>query len=118
MLNIPKNLFNLHSDLPFLSERKRRNQLASEPNYHTKKYFSKNLLAMEIKKTKENMNKPVYLSMSTLDISKTLMYEFWYNYIKPKKQEKAKLCYKNTESFIIHIKTEGFDKDIVNYFKK
>ena len=39
---------------------------------------------MEMKKTKENMNKPVYLSMSTLDISKTLMYEFWYNYIKPK----------------------------------
>ena len=51
--------------------------------------------------------------MSILDISKTLMYEFWYDYIKPKYQEKAKLCYINTDSFIIHIKTEDFYADIV-----
>ena len=50
--------------------------------------------------------------MSILDISKTLMYEFWYDYIKPKYQEKAKLCYINTDSFIIHIKTEDFYADI------
>ena len=55
---------------------KRRNQLASEPNYHTTKYFSENLLATEIKQAKVKMNMPIYLSMSILDISKTLMYEF------------------------------------------
>ena len=51
------------------------------------------------------MNKPVYLGMSILDISKTLMYEFWYDCIKPKYEDRAKLCYIDTESFIIHIIT-------------
>ena len=53
------------------------------------------------------MNKLVCLGMSVLDISKTLMYEFWYDYIKPKHQNNAKLCYMDTDSFIIHIKTEN-----------
>ena len=52
--------------------------------------------------------------MSILDISKTLMYEFWYDYIKPKYQDKAKLCYIDTDSFDIHIKTECFYEDIAN----
>ena len=49
------------------------------------------------------MNKPVYLGMSILEISKTLIYKFWYDYIKPKYQNNAKLCYMDTDSFIIHI---------------
>ena len=61
--------------------------------------------------------------MSILDISKTLMYEFWYDYIKPKyqrscTQDKAKLCYLDTDSFVIYIKTKRFDKDISNDVKK
>ena len=56
------------------------------------------------------MNKPLYLGISILDISKILMYEFWYNYIIPKYGEKAKLCYTDTDSFIIYIKTEDFLK--------
>ena len=71
-----------------------------------------------MKKTKVKMNKPAYLGMSILDISKTLMYEFWYDYIKPKYKDKAKLCYTDTNSFIIHIKTEDFFKDIGNNVKK
>ena len=63
-------------------------------------------------------NKPVYLDQAILDISKTLMYEFWYNYIKPKYQEKAQLCDMDTDTFIIHIKTEYFYKDIANDVKK
>ena len=93
---------------------KRRNQLASEPNYHTKKQFSENLIAIEMKKIKVKMNKPIYLGMSILDISKTLMYEFWYDCIKPKYQDKAELCYMDTGSFAIHIKTEDFYEDIAN----
>ena len=57
------------------------------------------------------MNKAIYLGMSILDISKTFIYEFWYDYIKPKCQDKAKLCYMDTDNFVIHIKTEDFYKD-------
>ena len=79
-----------HRDIKLVTTDKRRNQLASEPNYHTTKYFSENLIAIEMKKTKVKINKLIYLSMSILDISKTLMYKFWYDYIKPKYQDKAK----------------------------
>ena len=103
-----------HRDIKLVTTDKRRNQLASEPNYHTTKYFSENLIAIETEKTKVKMNKPIYLGMSILDISKTLMYEFWYDYIKPKYQDKAKLCYMDTDSFVIHIKTEDFYEDIAN----
>ena len=80
-----------YRDIKLVTTDKRRNQLASEPNYHTTKYFSDNLLAMEMKKTRVKMNKPIYLGMSILGISKTLMFEFWYDYIKPKYQDKAVL---------------------------
>ena len=61
-----------------------------------------------MKKTKVIMNKPVYLGMSILDICKTLMHKFWYDYIKAKYEGRAKLCYTNTDSFIIHLITEDF----------
>ena len=103
-----------HRDIKLVTTEERRNKLISEPNYHTAKHFSENLLAIEMKKTKVKMNKPVYLGMSILDISKTLMYEFWYEYIKPKYKEKAKLCYMDTDSFVINIFTEDFFEDINN----
>ena len=60
------------------------------------------------------MNKPIYLGMSILGISKTLIYEFCYDYIKPKYGDRAKLCFTGTDSFLSHIKTEDFYKDIAN----
>ena len=101
-----------HRDIKLVTTDEKRNKLVSEPNYHTTKHFSENLLAIEMKKTKVKMNKPVYLGMSILDISKMLMYEFWYDYIKPKYKDKAKLCYMDTDSFAIYIKTEDFYEDI------
>ena len=105
-------------DIKLVKTDKRKNQLMSEPNYHTAKWFSENLLAMEMKKTKVTMNKPVYLGLSILEISKTLIYEFLYDYIKPKYGNNVKLCYKDTDSFIMHIKTEDFYKDIANDVEK
>ena len=57
-----------------------------------------------MRKTGILVNKPVYLALSILELSKTLMYEFWYDYVKPKYDEKAKLCYMDTDSFIVYIK--------------
>ena len=71
-----------HRDIKLVTTDKRRNQLPSEPHYHTTKYFSENLMAIETKKIKVKMNKPIYLGMSILDISKALTYEFWYEYIQ------------------------------------
>ena len=64
-----------------------------------------------MKKIIVKLNNPVYLGLSILEISKTLMEKFWYNYIKTKYQDNAKLCYMDKDSFIIHIKTEDFYKD-------
>ena len=66
-----------------------------------------------MKKIRVKMNKLVYLSLSILEISKTSMYEFWYDYIKPKHQQNAKVCYIDTNSFIIYIKTEDSYKDLM-----
>ena len=92
-----------YRDIKLVTKDVKRNKLVSEQNYHTTKRFSENLLAIEMKKTKVKMNKPVYLN-----ISKTLMYKFWYDYIKPKYADRAKLCCTDIDSFIIHIITDDF----------
>ena len=58
------------------------------------------------------MNKAVYLGLSMLDLSKTVMYEFWYNYVNPKYGQKARLCYMNKDSFIVHLKTDDVYKNV------
>ena len=69
-----------------------------------------------MKKTHRTMNKPVYLGLSILDLSKTVTYELWYDYIKAKYDERGKLCYMATNSFITYIKTEDIYKDILEDF--
>ena len=80
-----------HRDNKLTATEEKRIKLVSERNYHTTKHFSENLSESEMKKAKVIMNKPVYLGMSILDISKTLMYEFWYGYIKLKYGDRAKI---------------------------
>ena len=65
-----------------------------------------------MKKTEVTMNKPVSLGLSILDLSKSVMYEFWHDYIKPKYSQKAKRCYKDTDSFIVYVKADECYKDI------
>ena len=88
--------------------------MVSEPNYHTINLISEDLSIIEIKKTKVKLNKPIYLGLSKLEISKILMYEFWYVYMKPKYNDNVRLCYMDTDSFIMNIKTNDFYKDIAN----
>ena len=88
-----------HRYIKLITTNERRNQLVAEPNYHTTKWFSENLLAIEMKKIKAKMNKPACLGFLILRISKTLMYEFWYDYIKSKYQQNAKLCYLVTQFY-------------------
>ena len=103
-----------HRDIKLITTDKKRSKLVSEPNYHTINLISEYLSIIEMKKTKVKMNKPIYLGLSILEISKTLMYEFWYDYMKPKYNDKVKLCYMDTDSFIMNIKTNDFYKDISN----
>ena len=95
------------------NKERRKNDSVSEPNYHTTKFFTENLLAIEMRKTQILMNKSVYLGLSVLDLSKTVMYEFWYDYVKPNYDKNAKLCYVDTDSLIVHLKTDSIYQDIV-----
>ena len=95
-----------HRDIKLVTTNKRRSKLVSEPNYHTMNYISEDLSIIEMSKTRVKM---IYLGLSILDISKILMYEFWYGYMKPKYGNDVRLCY-----IVVNIKTNDFYKDIAN----
>ena len=107
-----------HRDIKLVTTNKKRNKLVSEPNYHTINYISENLSIIEMNKTKVKLNKPIYLGLSILDISKILMYEFWCDYMKPKYGNRVKLCHMDMDSFVMNIKTNDFYKDIANDVEK
>ena len=85
-----------------------------KPNFKSGVLFGENLMGCEMGKVKVVLNKPVYLGQSILDLSKIVMYEFHYDYIKPKYEDNLKLCYMDTDSFVYHIKTEDFYADIAD----
>ena len=101
-----------HRNIKLLTTERRRKYLVSDPNYYTTKIFAENLLAIEMKKAKIIMNNPVYLCLSILDISKTVMYEFLYGYIKPKYSDKLMLRYMGRDNFGVYIKTDNIYKNI------
>ena len=103
-----------HRDIKLVTTDKKRSKLVSEPNYHTINLISENFSIIEMKKTKIKMNKPIYLGLSILEISKILIYEFWYDYMKTKYNGNVKLCYMDTDNFVMYIKTNDFYKDISN----
>ena len=103
-----------HRDIKLVTTDKKRSKLVSEPNYHTINLISEDLSIIETKKTKVKMSKPIYLGLSILEISKILRYEFWYDYMKPKYNDNVRLCYMDTDSFVMHIKTNDFYKDIAS----
>ena len=103
-----------HRDIKLVTTDKKRSILVSEPNYHSSKRISKDLMIIEMKKVEAKMNKPMYLDQAILDISKTPVYKFWYDYIKPKYDDKARLCYTDIDSFVMNIKADDFFKDITD----
>ena len=103
-----------HRDIKLVTTNKKRSKLVSEPIYHTINLIFEDLSIIEMKKTKVKMNKPIYLGLSILEISKILMYEFWYDYMRRKYGNKVKLCYMDTDSFIMNIKTNDFYYNIAS----
>ena len=95
-----------HKNIKLVTTASRTNYLVSEPNYDTKKFFTEKLSTIEMVKNEIAMNRPVYLGLSILDLRKTVINEFWYDHVKPKYGKNAKICYMNTDSFIVYVKTE------------
>ena len=99
-------------DIELVNDKKPAEKLSAKPNFYHCNIFSEEVVAIHMKKTKLVFNKPVYLGMCILDLSKTLMYDFHYNYIKQKYGDKAKLLFTDTDSLMYEIQTEDFYKDI------
>ena len=99
-------------DIRLVTNEDQARKLISKPNYKHRKIFCENLIAIHMKKTRLLFNKPVYLGMCILDLSKTLMYDFHYNYIKQKYGENSELLFTDTDSLMYEITTEDFYKDI------
>ena len=99
-------------DVKLVNDRVKAKMLAAMPNFKHLNIFCEELVAIHMKKTSLTMNKPTYLGMCILDLSKTIMYDFHYNYIKQKYGDKAKLLFTDTDSLMYEIETEDFYKDI------
>ena len=104
-------------NVKLVNTQERLKKLAAKPNFKSHKIFSENLVSVHMKKTSLLMNKPVYLGMCILDLSKTVMFDFHYNYIKKKYGDKAKLLFTDTDSLMYEIETEDFYKDIIEDVK-
>ena len=102
-----------HRDIKLVNTYEKLSKYAYEPNFKNIKCFSENLLAAEMRKVIVKMYEPIYLGQTVLDISKTLtlMYDFYYGYLKEKYGDKVKLCYTDTDSFILYILTDDFYED-------
>ena len=99
-------------DIKLVNDKGKFLKLASKPNYQSNTIFSDDLVAVHMRRTNLVLNKPIYLGMSILDISKNLMYNFHYDYIKPKYEDRAKLLFTDTDSLCYEIKTEDVYEDI------
>ena len=105
-------------DVKLVNTKEKLRKLVAKPNLRSPpKIFSENLVSVHMRKTSLLMNKPVYLGMCILDLSKIIMYDFHYNYIKSKYADKAKLLFTDTDSLMYEIETEDFYKDIAGDVK-
>ncbi|XP_057290716.1 uncharacterized protein LOC130613378 [Hydractinia symbiolongicarpus] len=108
-----ENLRN-HHNIQLVTNEKKYTKLVMKPSFKGGNYFSSHLMGMEMCKTEVKMNKPVYIGQAILDNSKIVMYDFHYDYMQPKYGSKLRICYMDTDSFLYHIKTEDFYRDITD----
>ena len=106
------SVFGKRQNIFLIDNRKKAAKLTSRPNFDRATIFDKNLIAVHMKKTEVYFNKPVYVGQAILDLSKTLMFDFHYNYIKKKYGNKAELLFTDTDSLMFQIYTDDFYKDI------
>ena len=105
-------------NIELVDNRKKAAKLTSRPNFDRATIFDKNLIAVHMKKTEVYFDKPVYVGQAILDLSKTLMFDFHYNYIRKKYKNKAELLFTDTDSFLYLIHTDDFYKNISRDIKK
>ena len=105
-------------NIELVDNRKKAAKLTSRPNFERATIFDKNLIAVHMKKTEIYFDKPVYVGQAILDLSKTLMFDFHYNYIRKKHKHKAELLFTDTDSLMYQIYTDDFYKDISRDIKK
>ena len=107
-----------HKDMKLVTSEQKFEKYVMKPNFENGRPFSKYLFAAEMGNTEIKMNKPVYLEQAMLDLSKTLMYEFHYDCMRPRYGSKVKLCYMDTDSFVYEIESEDFYWDIAKDVEK
>ena len=101
-----------HKNIIHVTTERRRINLVSEPNYCTTKFFTESLLAIEMRKTQILINKPVYLGLSILDLSKTVIHKFWYDYVRLRYGQNVKLPYMAKDGLIVYVKMDVFTKTL------
>ena len=101
-----------HKDMKLATNEQKYLKYMMKPNCKDSAWFAENLMAVELGKMEITMNKPVYLGQAILDLSKLVMYEFHYDYMKPKYGSQVSLCYMDTDSFVYEIETEDFYRAI------
>ena len=101
-----------HRDIKLVNNKEKYLKTVMKPNFKSGTLLGPDLMGFEMGKIKVVMNKPVYLGQAILDLSKTIMYEFHYDYMQPKYGDRLKLCYMDTDSYVYDIKTEDFYRDI------
>ena len=111
-----KTMENIETRIDFrlVGDREKAVALAAKPYYDRTTIFCEDLIGVHMKKTKLKFDKPIYLGQAILDLSKVVMYDFHYNYIKTKYADKAKLLFTDTDSLMYDIQTEDFYSDISN----
>ncbi|XP_057317055.1 uncharacterized protein LOC130658137 [Hydractinia symbiolongicarpus] len=103
-----------HRNIKLVTNEKKYTKLIIKPNFKSGNYFSSHLMGVEMAKTEVKMNKPVYIGQYILDNSKIVMYNFHYDYMQPKYGSKLRICYMDTDSFVYHIRTDDFYRDIAD----
>ena len=102
-----------HVDVKLVNNQKKMQQLASRSNFKTFKIFTESFVAFEIKKMKLLLNRPIYVGFSILDLSKVLMYDFYYNVLKSKYNDRIRLLFTDTDSLCVHIHAKDVYKDML-----